>query len=54
MRDGSRLPIASLEMSELRTWSPAPTLTKSCTHRRRCRLYVEIKAAAAVEPVVER
>jgi glycerophosphoryl diester phosphodiesterase len=55
MSDGSRLLIASLEMSELRNWSPAPTLDEVLyLVDGRCRLYVEIKAAAAVEPVVER
>jgi glycerophosphoryl diester phosphodiesterase len=55
LRDGSRMPIASLEMAELRNWSPAPTLDEVLyLVDGRCRLYVEIKAAAAVEPVVER
>lgn len=55
LRDGSGTPIASLEMSELRNWSPAPTLDEVLyLVDGRCRLYVEIKAAAAVGPVVER
>jgi glycerophosphoryl diester phosphodiesterase len=55
MRDGSRMAIAAVEMSELRNWSPAPTLDEVLyLVDGRCRLYVEIKAAAAVEPVVGR
>jgi len=54
-RDGRRIPIAALEMAEVRDWSPAPTLDEVLyLVDGRCRLYVEIKAAAAVEPVVER
>ncbi len=47
--------IASLTMAELRSRSEAPALDDVLDFvSGRCRLYIEIKAAAAVDPVVER
>lgn len=54
LRDGSRPLIASLDLSDLRKFSPVPTLAEVLALvDGRCRLYVEIKAADAVDPVVE-
>jgi glycerophosphoryl diester phosphodiesterase len=52
---GTDRPIASLSLAELRANSDTPTLDEVLgLVDKRCRLYVEIKAEAAVESVVER
>ncbi len=52
---GTDRPIASLSLAELRASSDTPTLDEVLELvDKRCQLYVEIKAAAAVASVVER